>query len=126
MTKTGLRLFFRPKVVHFHIKKLQFSLRYRPHLDPGEAAAQQGLPKFKVVGGHDLRTAAHFCNYAFAAYGYMLYIWSQPSSKCGLLKLCWEDPVLASCNRGHIIFGCLHSGCDLDMARRLAAWALQG
>ena len=54
---------------------------FRPHLDPGEAADRQSLPKFKVVGSHDLKTAAHFCNYAFAAYGYMLYIWSQPSSK---------------------------------------------
>ena len=53
----------------------------RPCMDADEAAVKQ-LPVFESVSDKDLRTAAHFCNYAFAAYGYMLYIWSQPSSKC--------------------------------------------
>lgn len=39
------------------------------------------LPEFDSVSDKDLKSAAHFCNFAFAAYGYMLYIWSQPSSK---------------------------------------------
>ena len=30
------------------------------------------------VSDDELYLASHYCNYAFAAYGYMLYIWSQP------------------------------------------------
>ena len=33
------------------------------------------------VSDHDLDEAAHYCRYAFAAYGYLLYIWSQPQYK---------------------------------------------
>ena len=36
-----------------------------------------------AVSDHDLDETAHYCRYAFAAYGYLLYIWSQPQYKCG-------------------------------------------
>ena len=33
------------------------------------------------VSDADVTEAAHYCKYAFAAYGYMLYIWSKPQYK---------------------------------------------
>jgi hypothetical protein len=33
------------------------------------------------VSDHDVDEAAHYCRYAFAAYGYLLYIWAQPQYK---------------------------------------------
>jgi len=50
---------------------------YRPDWTPQEAAQMQG-PQYEEVDPHDLGEAAHFCRFAFAAYGYMLYIWSRP------------------------------------------------
>lgn len=49
----------------------------RPDWTPQEAAQIQG-PQYEEVDDHDLGEAAHFCRFAFAAYGYMLYIWSRP------------------------------------------------
>ena len=34
------------------------------------------------VSDADLDEAAHFSKFAFAAYGYMLYVWSKPQWKC--------------------------------------------
>lgn len=34
------------------------------------------------VSDGDLAEAAHYSKFAFAAYGYMLYIWSKPQYKC--------------------------------------------
>ncbi len=53
------------------------ALVYRPDWTPQEAAQMQG-PQYEEVDPHDLGEAAHFCRFAFAAYGYMLYIWSRP------------------------------------------------
>jgi len=50
---------------------------FRPDWTPQEAAQRQG-PDYEEVDPHDLGEAAHFCRFAFAAYGYMLYIWSRP------------------------------------------------
>lgn len=36
----------------------------------------------EAVSDEDLDEAAHFSKYAFAAYGYMLYVWSKPLQKC--------------------------------------------
>ena len=36
----------------------------------------------EAVSDADLDEAAHFSKYAFAAYGYMLYVWSKPLQKC--------------------------------------------
>jgi len=36
-----------------------------------------------AVSDADLDEAAHFAKFAFAAYGYMLYVWSKPQWKCG-------------------------------------------
>ena len=49
----------------------------RPDWTPQEAAVRQG-PDYEEVDPKDLGEAAHFCRFAFAAYGYMLYIWSRP------------------------------------------------
>ena len=49
----------------------------RPDMDPSEAAALQCMPA-SPVSDHDLAEAAHFSHYAFAAYGYMLYVFSKP------------------------------------------------
>ena len=49
----------------------------RPDWTPQEAAVRQG-PGYEEVDPKDLGEAAHFCRFAFAAYGYMLYIWSRP------------------------------------------------
>jgi hypothetical protein len=35
----------------------------------------------EAVSDEDLMEAAHFSKFAFAAYGYMLYIWSKPQYK---------------------------------------------
>jgi hypothetical protein len=35
------------------------------------------------VSDEDLQEAAHYAKYAFAAYGYLLYIWSKPQHKYG-------------------------------------------
>lgn len=40
-----------------------------------------------VVSDHDVDEAAHYCRYAFAAYGYLLYIWAQPQYKSALYPL---------------------------------------
>ena len=40
---------------------------------------------FDAVSDHDLDEAAHYCRYAFAAYGYLLYIWAQPQYKSASL-----------------------------------------
>ena len=34
------------------------------------------------VSDPDIQEAAHYSKYAFAAYGYMLFIWSKPQYKC--------------------------------------------
>ena len=49
----------------------------RPDMDPSEAAALQCTPA-SPVSDDDLAEAAHFSHYAFAAYGYMLYVFSKP------------------------------------------------
>ena len=36
---------------------------------------------FDPVSDNDVDEAAHYCRYAFAAYGYLLYIWTQPQYK---------------------------------------------
>lgn len=59
-------------------------LMSRPSLAPAEAVASHVDP-LTPVDDDDVYLAAHFCNYAFAAYGYMLYIWSTPN-KCALLS----------------------------------------
>lgn len=41
-------------------------------------AARLQAPGLEGVSSKDINTAAHFMKYAFAAYGYMLYIWSEP------------------------------------------------
>ena len=38
------------------------------------------------VSDADLDEAAHFSKFAFAAYGYMLYVWSKPQWKCAPLQ----------------------------------------
>ena len=48
-----------------------------PGMDPHEAAEAQGR-HHKAVSTADLLEAAHYVNFAFASYGYMLYIWSKP------------------------------------------------
>ncbi|KAK9805494.1 hypothetical protein WJX72_001323 [[Myrmecia] bisecta] len=58
----------------------------RPDWDPQEAVHRQGS-HYEAVLSDDVYIAAHFSKFAFAAYGYMLYIWSQPRAK-GLCKLC--------------------------------------
>ena len=47
----------------------------------------------------DLAEAAHYSTYAFAAYGYMLYIWSKPQYKCGpcLLECAHAAPFALGC-----------------------------
>ena len=47
--------------------------------DVSERHAQRWA--FEAVSDHDLDEAAHYCRYAFAAYGYLLYIWAQPQYK---------------------------------------------
>lgn len=37
--------------------------------------------ELQPVSSDDVDEAAHYCRYAFAAYGYLLYIWSQPQYK---------------------------------------------
>lgn len=37
--------------------------------------------ELNAVSDHDVNEAAHYCRYAFAAYGYLLYIWAQPQYK---------------------------------------------
>ncbi|KAK9847646.1 hypothetical protein WJX84_000251 [Apatococcus fuscideae] len=49
-------------------------------------AARLQAPGLEAVSCKDLETAAHFMKYAFAAYGYMLYIWSEPRYR-GCCKL---------------------------------------
>ena len=63
-------------ITHF-CTLLNTALLYRPDWTPQEAAQMQG-PQYEEVDPHDLGEAAHFCRFAFAAYGYMLYIWSRP------------------------------------------------
>lgn len=53
----------------------------RPGLSPREAAALQCCA-LEAVSDADVAEAAHYSKYAFAAYGYMLYIWSKPQYKC--------------------------------------------
>lgn len=70
----------------------------RPEWTPQEAAQRQG-PEYEQVEPKDLAEAAHFCRFAFAAYGYMLYIWSRPQMVgwcqlcCGRHCSCWTSPV---------------------------------
>ncbi|KAL3156144.1 hypothetical protein ABBQ32_012435 [Trebouxia sp. C0010 RCD-2024] len=71
---------------------------HRPDWTPQEAAVRQG-PSYEEVNPTDLGEAAHFCRFAFAAYGYMLYIWSRPQMVgwcqlcCGRHCSCWTSPV---------------------------------
>eukprot|EP00891_Asterochloris_glomerata_P009487 jgi/Astpho2/9487/fgenesh1_pg.00145_%23_78_t len=58
-----------------------------PGMDPHEAAEAQGR-HHKAVSTADLLEAAHYVNFAFASYGYMLYIWSKPPVS-GPLQLCF-------------------------------------
>lgn len=53
----------------------------RPELSPEEAVRLQSGVR-DAVSDEDLEEAAHFAKYAFAAYGYMLYVWSRPQLKC--------------------------------------------
>ena len=46
-------------------------------LSVADAASRQVEAK-SPVSDEELYMASHFCNYAFAAYGYMLFIWSKP------------------------------------------------
>ncbi|KAL0029095.1 hypothetical protein WJX77_006448 [Trebouxia sp. C0004] len=70
----------------------------KPDWTPQEAAQMQGS-QYEEVDPHDLGEAAHFCRFAFAAYGYMLYIWSRPQMVgwcqlcCGRHCSCWFSPV---------------------------------
>lgn len=50
-------------------------------MSPREAAAMQCCA-LEQVSDVDIQEAAHYSKYAFAAYGYMLYIWSKPQYKC--------------------------------------------
>jgi len=54
----------------------------RPDLSP-EAAVRLQSGVRDAVSDADLDEAAHFAKFAFAAYGYMLYVWSKPQWKCG-------------------------------------------
>ena len=56
----------------------------RPKWDLEEFASRHSEHwALDAVSDHDLDETAHYCRYAFAAYGYLLYIWSQPQYKCG-------------------------------------------
>lgn len=52
----------------------------REDLTPEQAASLQ-CATVEHVSDEDLQEAAHYAKYAFAAYGYMLYIWSKPQYK---------------------------------------------
>ena len=61
----------------------------------------------EAVSDEDLDEAAHFSKYAFAAYGYMLYVWSKPLQKCARARtrctcrmLCTQVHVWAALNLG--------------------------
>ena len=54
---------------------------HRPDLTARQAASMQCSAK-ESVSDEDIEEAAYFSKYAFAAYGYMLYIWSKPQFKC--------------------------------------------
>ncbi|KAK9826366.1 hypothetical protein WJX81_002936 [Elliptochloris bilobata] len=58
----------------------------RPDLTPEDAAKMQSGAR-EAVSDEDLDEAAHFSKFAFAAYGYMLYVWSKPLQK-GWCMLC--------------------------------------
>lgn len=61
--------------------------RLRARAESGlEETPQRHAQRWELlaVGDHDLDEAAHYSRYAFAAYGYLLYIWSQPQYKCVL------------------------------------------
>lgn len=53
----------------------------RPDLTAKQAAGMQCSAR-DAVSDEDIEEAAYFSKYAFAAYGYMLYIWSKPQFKC--------------------------------------------
>ena len=55
-------------------------MRCRKDLDAQQAASLQ-CAAVEHVSDDDLREAAYYAKYAFAAYGYMLYIWSKPQYK---------------------------------------------
>ena len=52
----------------------------RRDLTPQQAASLQ-CAAVDHVSDKDVQEAAYFAKYAFAAYGYMLYIWSKPQLK---------------------------------------------
>ncbi len=52
----------------------------RRDLTPQQAASLQ-CAAVDHVSDKDVVEAAYFAKYAFAAYGYMLYIWSKPQYK---------------------------------------------
>ena len=52
----------------------------RRDLTPQQAASLQ-CAAVDHVSDKDVVEAAYFAKYAFAAYGYMLYIWSKPQLK---------------------------------------------
>lgn len=52
----------------------------RNDLSAQQAASLQ-CAAVEHVSDDDLREAAYYAKYAFAAYGYMLYIWSKPQYK---------------------------------------------
>ena len=52
----------------------------RRDLTPQQAASLQ-CAAVDHVSDKDMVEAAYFAKYAFAAYGYMLYIWSKPQLK---------------------------------------------
>ena len=71
----------------------------RPDLSP-EAAVRLQSGVRDAVSDADLDEAAHFAKFAFAAYGYMLYVWSKPQWKCGPYPTLAPWPARsASCRR---------------------------
>ncbi|CAL8465267.1 g4802 [Coccomyxa elongata] len=75
-------------------------IEMRPDLTAKQAAAMQCCAR-DAVSDADIEEAAYFSKYAFAAYGYMLYIWSKPQFR-GWCELC--------CGRG--------CGCCIGPIRR--------
>ena len=67
----------------------------------------------EAVSDEDLDEAAHFSKYAFAAYGYMLYVWSKPLQKCARGCTCWHAVHVSSCTSSlkhrNIASVCWHS-----------------
>ena len=61
------------------------AVELRPEWSPKQAAQQQG-PHYEQVDPKDLGEASHYCRFAFAAYGYMLFIWNRPKVRLAFLS----------------------------------------